>query len=67
MFSLSYTQINDLKKYDKQFCISKMCFAISYPFEYVKRSQIHHYISWGVDKVGGEIIQKIQRQITTLL
>jgi len=47
MFSLSYTQINDLKKYDKQFCISKMCFAISYPFEYVKRSQIHH-IYFGV-------------------
>jgi len=44
-----------------------MYFAIPYPFEYVKRKQIHHINFGEVDNVGGDTIQKKDAQVTFIL
>jgi len=44
-----------------------MYFAISYPFEYVKRKQIHSINFGEVDNVGDRIIQKKEAEITLIL
>lgn len=44
-----------------------MYFAISYPFEYVKRKQIHPLNFGEVDNVGDRIVQKMEAEITLIL